>query len=146
MPDETVTGEQVFTFGYRMRIVDNKDTTKDFMYIDVLPTNWETDIDSAEVSIQMPKGIEADWIHVYSGSYGSEGLAENVRYRYDDALKTIYITGKNLAQGEGITVLCDLPEGYWVNQLNYDWTKTAIPISAVVCAGLILLLVDDLRS
>lgn len=138
--DETVTGEQGFTFGYRMRIVNDKDTTKDFMYIDVLPTNWETDIDSAAVSVQMPKGIEADWIHVYSGPYGSEGLAENVRYRYDDALKTIYITGKNLAQGEGITVLCDLPEGYWVNQLNYDWTKTAIPVSAVVCAGLILLL------
>ena len=43
--DRTVTGVQTFTLGYRMRIVDDKDTTKDFLYTDVLPTNWDTPIE-----------------------------------------------------------------------------------------------------
>lgn len=138
--DTTVTGRQKYEFGYRMRIVDDKDTTKDFMYIDLLPTGWETAIDSTKIRVQMPKSIDEDAIQVYADSYGSDEIVPNIFWSYDDATSTITITGKNLEQGVGITVFCLLPEGYWVDQLNYDSVLSQIPLLCIVIgAGLLLL-------
>lgn len=141
--DTTVTGRQKYEFGYRMRIVDDKDTTKDFMYIDLLPTGWETAIDSTKIRVQMPKSIDEDAIQVYADSYGSDEIVPNVFWSYDDATSTITITGKNLEQGVGITVFCLLPEGYWVDQLNYDGVLSLIPILCIVigAASLVLWLI-----
>ena len=138
--DTTVSGRQKYEFGYRMRIVDDKDTTKDFMYIDLLPTGWETAIDSTKIRVQMPKSIDEDAIQVYADSYGSDEIVPNIFWSYDDATSTITITGKNLEQGVGITVFCLLPEGYWVDQLNYDSVLSQIPLLCIVIgAGLLLL-------
>ena len=138
--DTTVRGRQKYEFGYRMRIVDDKDTTKDFMYIDLLPTGWETAIDSTKIRVQMPKSIDEDAIQVYADSYGGDEIVPNIFWNYDDAAGTITITGKNLEQGVGITVFCLLPEGYWVDQLNYDSVLSQIPLLCIVIgAGLLLL-------
>lgn len=138
--DTTVTGRQKYEFGYRMRIVDDKDTTKDFMYIDLLPTGWETAIASTKIRVRMPKSIDEDAIRVYADSYGSEDVVENVWWDYDAASNTIVIRGKNLEKGVGITVFCLLPEGYWVDQLNYDSVLRQIPLLCIaIGAGLLLL-------
>lgn len=138
--DRTVTGPQTFTFGYRMRIVDDKDTSKDFLYLDVLPTNWETPIGRAEITVSLPKAIEEDRIEVYAGKYGSETLSGDVYWDYDAEDRTIRISGRRLQQGEGITILCDLPEGYWQGQMNYDWTAPALQILSLAAAALLLVL------
>lgn len=141
--DTTVTGRQKYEFGYRMRIVDDKDTTKDFMYIDLLPTGWETAIDSTKIRVRMPKSIDEDGIQVYADAYGGEDVVTNVWWDYDEEENIITITGKNLEQGVGITVFCLLPEGYWVDQLNYDGVLSLIPILCIVigAASLILWLI-----
>ena len=141
--DTTVTGRQKYEFGYRMRIVDDKDTTKDFMYIDLLPTGWETAIDSTKIRVRMPKSIDEDEIQVYADAYGGEEVVTNVWWDYDEEENIITITGKNLEQGVGITVFCLLPEGYWVDQLNYDGVLSLIPILCIVigAASLILWLI-----
>lgn len=141
--DTTVTGRQKYEFGYRMRIVDDKDTTKDFMYIDLLPTGWETAIDSTKIRVRMPKSIDEDEIQVYADAYGGEDVVTNVWWDYNAEENIITITGKNLEQGVGITVFCLLPEGYWVDQLNYDGVLSLIPILCIVigAASLILWLI-----
>lgn len=138
--DRTVTGAQTFTLGYRMRIVDDKDTTKDFLYTDVLPTNWDTPIKQVAITVRLPKPVDADSIEVYAGRYGSETLDGDVSWDYDEASRTIEITGRDLSQGEGITILCDLPEGYWEGQLNYNWTEKALLFFSVIAAALMLAL------
>ena len=138
--DRTVTGAQTFTLGYRMRIVDDKDTTKDFLYTDVLPTNWDTPIEQVAITVRLPKPVDADSIEVYAGRYGSETLDGDVSWDYDEASRTIEITGRDLSQGEGITILCDLPEGYWEGQLNYNWTEKALLFFSVIAATLMLAL------
>ena len=138
--DRTVTGPQEFTFGYRIRNVDDKDTTQDLLYVDVLPTNWETPIGRVKITVHLPKDVDADTLEVYAGSYGSETLDGDVAWDYDETTRTIEITGRRMAQGEGITILCDLPEGYWEGQMNYDWTETTLLTIAPVLAALLLIL------
>ena len=40
-----------------------------------------------------------------------------------------------MSKGEGITIFCELPEGYWEGQMNYDWTKTAVLTIVQALAG-----------
>ncbi len=130
----TVTGEQTYELGYRMSIVDDKDTTKDFMYIDLLPTGWETAIDSASIHVTMPKDVDPDDIEVYSASYGFADTVSNVSWECTDDGREITITGENLEKGQGVTIFAQLPEGYWQGQLNYDGALPMIPIVCVIFA------------
>ena len=138
--DETVTGRQTFEFGYRMTIIDDRDTTKDFMYLDLLPTGWETAIKSTTIHVTMPKVVDSSKIQVYADTYGSNDMVSNVSWDCDETGQNITITGKNLAKGQGITIFAELPEGYWQDQLNYDSVLTLIPIICIVLAAVLLAL------
>ena len=138
--NETVTGRQTFEFGYRVRIVDDKDTTKDFMYLDLLPTGWETSIESTTIRVTMPKAVDPSNIQVYSGYYGTDTQGSNVMWDCDESGQNIIITGENLARGQGITIFAELPEGYWQGQLNYDSVLTVIPVLCVVFALFLVVL------
>ena len=130
--DSTVIGEQTYELGYRMSIVDDKDTTKDFMYIDLLPTGWETAIDSATIHVTMPKDVDPDNIEVYADSYGFADTVSNVSWECSDDGREITITGENLEKGQGVTIFAQLPEGYWQGQLSYDGALSLIPILSVI--------------
>lgn len=138
--DETVTGRQTFEFGYRMTIIDDRDTTKDFMYLDLLPTGWETAIKNTTIHVTMPKVVDSSKIQVYADTYGSNDMVSNVSWDCDETGQNITITGKNLAKGQGITIFAELPEGYWQDQLNYDSVLTLIPIICIVLAAVLLAL------
>ena len=134
--DSTVIGEQTYELGYRMTIVDDKDTTKDFMYIDLLPTGWETAIDSTTIHVTMPKEVDPNCLAVYSGSYGFADTVSNVSWECSDDGREITITGENLVKGQGITIFAELPEGYWQGQLSYDGALSLIPILCVLFAAI----------
>ena len=130
-----IYGKHEFKYGYTYTFRDDRDTTGDYMYIDVLPTNWQTPIGSSEITIHMPKAIKEDWTTVYIGKYGVQ---------YDDTLdswempdsKTISIRAEDLDQGVGITVLTRLPEGYWVGQADAQGSKTMATAFPVILAAL----------
>ena len=56
--DETVTGRQRYKINYRMEVYDDRNTDKDFLYIDLIPTGWETPIAEADITVKMPKRID----------------------------------------------------------------------------------------
>ncbi len=132
-----IFGPHEFKYGYTMIFRDDRDESGDYMYIDVLPTDWQTSIGSSEITIQMPKEIKEDWTTVYIGKYGVD---------YDDTLdswelensRTIHIKAEDLEQGVGITVLTRLPEGYWVGEEDGQAGKnaaTAIPVILALLFG-----------
>ena len=134
-----IFGEHEFRYGYKITFRDDRDTSGDYMYIDVLPTDWRTPIGSSEITIHMPKAIKEDWTTVYIGKYGVQ---------YDDTLdswempdnKTISIKAEDLDEGVGITVLTRLPEGYWVGQEDAQGAKafaTGLPIILVILFGIL---------
>ena len=135
--DSYIYGKHEFKYGYTMVFRDDRDESGDYMYIDVLPTNWQTAIGSSEITIHMPKEIKEEWTTVYIGKYG---------VNYDDTMdsweleggRTIHIKAEDLDQGVGVTVLTKLPEGYWVGAENGQADKgaaTGIPVVLAVLFG-----------
>ena len=123
--DSYIFGDHEFRYGYDIIFRDDRDESGDYMYIDVLPTNWQTPIESADINIEMPKAIEKDWISVYIGQYGSEADDTMASWELNGGGKNIRIHEEDLDKGVGITVLARLPEGYWVGVEDDQGTKTA---------------------
>ena len=124
--DVTVTGPQTFSLGYRIRMYDDMDTAGDIFYLDLLPTGWETAIEESDITVRFPKPVDEESIEIYASGYGSSEVVENVSWAYDEDSMTVKISGRNLMQGVGVTMMIDLPEGYWVGQMNREWMKPAV--------------------
>lgn len=121
--DTYVTGVQNYEISYLARVYDDGDASSDLLYYDLLPTGWETPIDSCYISVELPKPIDKEAITIYADAYGIADVHENVYWSYDSEQRKIFIEARNLPQGTGITVYAPLDEGYWVGQLNRNWAK-----------------------
>ena len=123
--DKTVTGGKTYEISYDMVCFEDESKQLDYLSLDVLPTNWETPINSANITVKMPKAMDWDELKIYSGAYGYQNVIKDrylgVEYHIDKNKNVIRITGENLIQGTGVTLRADLPEGYWVDPANHDW-------------------------
>lgn len=127
--DLELRGSNTYRISYRMRVFDDKDTSKDFFYLDLIPTGWDSPIDKASCTINMPKSFNDNKLQVYSGTYG-EDSSNKTSYRTDG--NTITVTAAGLKAYEGVTVRMDLNEGYWVDPINYDYMKWIIPFVLIL--------------
>ena len=137
--DDTVTGPQTFSLGYRMRMYDDMDTSGDLLYIDLLPTDWETAIKASTITVKLPKPVDEESIELYASGYGSDEIVDNVFWGYDEASSTVTVEGRRLEQGVGVTMMINLPEGYWVGQMNREWMKP-VSMGLLIAAAVILAL------
>ena len=137
--DVTVTGPQTFSLGYRMRMYDDMDTSGDLLYIDLLPTDWETAIKASTITVKLPKPVDEESIELYASGYGSDEIVDNVFWGYDEASSTVTVEGRRLEQGVGVTMMINLPEGYWVGQMNREWMKP-VSMGLLIAAAVILAL------
>lgn len=123
--DKTITGGKTYEISYDMVCYEDDSKQLDYLSLDVLPTNWETPINSANITVKMPKAMDWDKLKVYSGAYGYQNVVKDshlgVVYHIDKNKNVLRITGENLIQGTGVTLSADLPEGYWVDPANHDW-------------------------
>lgn len=108
---EAFTGKKTYHLSYLLRVLD-KTNAKDFLYLDLLPSYWDSEIKSAELSLTLPKPIDWSKVNYYSGSYGSHGLGEHFEVKAEG--KDLLVKGKNLPAFEGFSVKADLAEGYWL--------------------------------
>lgn len=116
--DYTLTGKHSYDVLYRMQLYDDKDSTKDILSLDVIPTGWGSSIEAAKISIILPKTAPLENIAIYSGTYGSKGNEDGVKVETKNDGKTILLSADNLPNGHGITVHLELPEGYWEGELS----------------------------
>ena len=115
--DEYVYGTQVYKIHYDIVGYKDKDTAKDTLAIDLLPTGWGTAIDSAKATITFPKRIKD--IKVYSGQY-KDTEDEGYFLVSQDGKSLTAVSRDTLPKGVGLTIRADLPEGYWVNPLDRE--------------------------
>lgn len=138
--DIYVSGKQEYNIFYDMVIYEDRDETRDFFYLDVIPTGWETPMESASVSIKFPKKIDEKDLEIYADGYGGASNSVDAKWNYDKATRTLTIETEYMPQSVGITVFCELPEGYWVGEAGYGWAKTATVALGIVLPVLIILL------
>lgn len=138
--DEYVSGKKTYKISYTIAVAEDKNPEKDLLYLDILPTNWQSEIDSTKILLTFEKPLQEENLNIYTGKYGEEetDIKVNVNSRYTPSEKTLKIDGKDLPEGVGITVQSDLQEGYWENPYNYNEYKKMIPM---VLAGFMALIV-----
>lgn len=112
--EKTKIGSQNYKIKYTYNL--GKDVSNDYdeLYFNIIGTNWDTVIGNVTFSITMPKDFDSSKLGFSSGPYGS---TENDKIIYQlDGNKIIGNYNGILDINNGITIRCELPEGYFVNE------------------------------
>jgi uncharacterized membrane protein YgcG len=108
-PDTYASGEVKYTIKYKYDIGDDKIKAFDFLYFNIIGTEWNADIEKATFTVTLPKSFDASKVWTYAGA---RGATRDVDFRVDGNV----ITGaalEPLGRYEGITLEVRLPEGYF---------------------------------
>lgn len=112
--EKTKIGSQNYTIKYTYNLGKDVSNDNDELYFNIIGTNWDTVIGNVTFSITMPKDFDSSKLGFSSGTYGS---TENDKINYQlDGNKIIGNYSEILDINSGITVRCELPEGYFVNE------------------------------
>ncbi len=117
--DISLNGPQTYEVSYRMAFYDDEDKALDRLALNVIPTGWETQIDHASATITLPEAADLGKARIYSGEYGDEGNTDNVQLTASDDGRTLRIDAQSLPAYHGVTVILELPEGYWTGEAEY---------------------------
>ena len=110
----TLTGSHPYKIMYRIAMFEDGNTEKDMLLLNLIPTDWETDIGSSYCEVVLPKEADLSKAEVYSGTYGATGNEDNVVMETSADGKVIKLSAKDIPAHHGITLTLDLPQGYWV--------------------------------
>lgn len=134
---KTVTGVKDYTIIYTLANYERKNNPND-IYVDVLPSEWATDIKSASVSVYLPQHFPYSGMKGYSGPHKSTYNMYGT-WTYDKNQNIIEYSVQNLPANNGATLLVDTPKGYWYKAPSKYWVNYATVIVAIL--GVIILIV-----
>lgn len=129
-PDRVITGNHTYHINYDLVCYEDQSEEMDYFSLDLLPPEWETSIEAAEIVVHFPKAVDAEKVTIYSGKYGTEGNAAEAIPSFSADGKTMTIKVDNIERRHAVTVLAELPEGYWSGEANRDWMM--IPLVALI--------------
>ena len=109
----TLTGENPYDILYKIAMYEDENNEKDMLLLNLIPTDWETDIGASKCVINLPKEADLSKARVYSGSYGTDSNEDNAVLETGDDGKSITITAKDIPAHHGVTLQLELPQGYW---------------------------------
>ena len=109
----TLSGENPYDILYNIAMYEDENDEKDMLLLNLIPTDWETDIESSKCVVTLPKEADLSKAKVYSGSYGAESNEDNAVLEIGDDGKTITITATDIPAHHGVTLQLELPQGYW---------------------------------
>ena len=109
----TLTGDNPYDIYYNIAMYDDENEEKDMLLLNLVPTDWETEIGSSTCVVHLPKKADLSKANVYSGSYGTASNEDNAVLTKGADGKTITITAQNIPEHHGVTLELELPQGYW---------------------------------
>ena len=108
----TLMGEQKYTIKYTYNLGKDPSKNYDELYYNIIGNEWDTVIGNVTFSITMPKTFDTKKVGFSSGEKVS---TSNNNVRYSISGNTISGGSNRILQsGEGLTIRCELPEGYFV--------------------------------
>ncbi len=114
--DYTLDGINQYRISYKMTAYDDNEDKLDRLMLNVIPTGWETSIDHARALIKLPKKADLSNIQLYTGEAWNQENAVNATAKAGSDGKTIYVEAYDVPANNGITVIVELPEGYWTGE------------------------------
>lgn len=136
-PKKLTKGSHVYTIKYRINEYQDKDSSKDMFYFNVLLPEWKQPIGSVDIKVAFPEDFPWDDMQCYAGQFGVQDPTGKIQFSADEATKTVTVKGSRIPENYGITLKAQLPDGYWEGALNGSWAFTAALVSMM--AALVLL-------
>ena len=149
-----------FDFSYTYDLGLDRDTSKDFVYFNIIGSSIDTHIGNVEFSITFPKDVTEEYrekLMFYAGRYGANTDGTEVEYTYDEETFTLsgsysahtkytynfYNNGEYeapvaLHYGEALTMYQPLSEGYFDVSRSYTFD---IVLLVILLALIIVLIV-----
>ena len=109
----TLMGENPYDIYYNIAMYEDENNDMDMLLLNLIPTDWETDIAASKCTVTLPKEADLSKAKVFSGSYGTASNEDNAVMETGADGKTITITAANIPAHHGITLQLELPQGYW---------------------------------
>ena len=120
--DKTLKGEQTYKISYTIENYNDEHTEGDYIYLNVLGTDWDTYIEKYTSTITYPKEAKLEKLTITDGEYGS---TESTYVDYTTSNNKIEIKSKSkIPEYCGITVNAMLNEGVFKNapEKTYPYT------------------------
>jgi len=143
-PNTFLTGTQNYVIKYRLDLDDDGISAFDLVYLNVVPMNWPTGIDSSNIRITFPKDADvsgAQFIGYENGKTVTDVM--DVQFLWPDsngAYTILASSNRPINYGEGLAFLTKLPQGYFVIQKYYPPTEITFFIVAILAPLICLLL------
>lgn len=108
-------GTKTFTFSYKLNPGDDRDTSKDSFYFNIVGTGWDTKIEKLNWTITFPSSTSNLDYYIYQGRIGQDATGQKATLNGN----TISSSSTNLDYGEAVTLKIDFEEGYFSFNRSY---------------------------
>jgi hypothetical protein len=122
--DYTVSGTQTYVISYHIQFQQDGVEQYDYLYWNLIGTDWAADIQRAEFTVIMPQEFDSSKVNFTAGSIGSEDNSY-VNYSVNGTTISGYLT-KPLSYYEGVTMKVELENGYFNPPVDYTVVIIAI--------------------
>lgn len=132
-------GEKKYIIKYNYNLGKDPMKKYDELYYNIIGNNWDTVIGNITFSITMPKEFDSSKLGFSSGSKGSTNN-KNVKYNINKNKITGNYNGI-LNKQEGLTIRCELPDGYFVNaglKFNFKDYYICLLLILFLCISVLL--------
>jgi len=109
----TISGSNPYDIYYNIAMYEDGNEEMDMLLLNLVPTDWETDIKNSKCVVTLPKEADLSKAKVFSGTYGTEGNEDNAVLKTSEDGKTITINAQDIPAHHGVTLQLELPQGYW---------------------------------
>ncbi|WEX78200.1 DUF2207 domain-containing protein [Sinorhizobium numidicum] len=131
-------GEHTFQITYETGRQIRFFADHDELYWNVTGTEWAFPIEEATATVNLPEGIKAQALNVFTGSYGATGKDARAVEEGDELF---FATTRRLHPQEGLTIAIKLPKGSIdrpnASQQNIWWLRDHMAL-VIAGAGLIV--------
>jgi len=128
-PDVYQSGQKEYNIAYNHILGDDKVNSQDFVYYDLVGTEWDCNVQDVSFAVTLPGGFDPEKIWFFTGSYGSTEKAA-VQYSVNGNTISGSLDGV-LEPGEGLTLQIDLPEGYFDVPPAFPWNEVLIVLALI---------------
>ena len=125
-----LTGKQNYQISYKYHLGDDNTNKYDELYFNIIGNSWDTVIGNISFVINMPKNFDSTKLGFSRGEYGST-TNNGILYTINGNTITGNYNGV-LGVGEGLTVRCELEDGYFVIPKDINWSLIVIILSFVI--------------
>lgn len=105
-----LSGEKTYEIDYKVRFYKDTRDDFDFLYLNVLPDDWETTIEKGTLRVEFPKDFDTNELSTY---LGDEEQRHDFTSKEDG--KVIWEARATNLYKTGVTIHAYLPEGYFAD-------------------------------